>query len=82
MFSTLRTLLAEQFGPVAPWIEWQRRQVVERAYALMLLTDGVGLPILPSGLGLRLLPHVVPQVMNWKRLAGSDGWESQIKCGC
>ncbi|MBI2458554.1 MAG: hypothetical protein HYV46_20795 [candidate division NC10 bacterium] len=82
MLSALRALLAEQFGPVAPWIEPERRQVVERAYVLTLLTAGVGLPILPNGLRLRLLPYVFPQVMNWKRLAGGDGWESNIKCGC
>jgi hypothetical protein len=82
VLSGLRALLTEQFGPMAPWIEPQRRQVLERAYALTLLMDGAGLPILPGGLRLHLLPHVVPQVMNWKRLAGCDGWESQIKCGC
>lgn len=81
MLSALRTILREQFGPVAPWIEPQRRRVVERAYALVLLTDGVGLPILPNGLRLHLLPHMVPQVMNWKRIAG-DRWDSHIKCGC
>lgn len=82
MLSALRAILTEQFGPVAPWIEPQRRQAMEQAYALMLLTDGVGLPILPRGLGLRLLPHVVPQIMSWKRLAGREGWDSQIKYGC
>jgi len=82
MLASLRALLAEQYGAVAPWIEQERRQVLEQAYALMLLTDGVGLPILPGGLRLHLLPHVVPQVLNWKRLAGGDGWESQIKRGC
>jgi hypothetical protein len=82
MLSALRAFLTEQFGPVAPWIEPERRRVLERAYAFTLLTDGVGLPVLPSGLRLRLLPYVFPQVMNWKRLAGGDGWESQIKCGC
>lgn|GEM_PF-2706859 len=82
MLSALRALLTEQFGPVAPWIEQQRRQALERAYAFTLLMDGVGLPVLPGGLRLRLLPHVVPQVLNWKRSAGGDGWESDIKCGC
>jgi hypothetical protein len=82
MLSSLRALLTEQYGPVAPWIEPQRRKALEQAYALMLLTDAVGLPILPGGLRLHLLPHVVPQVMNWRRLAGGDGWESQVKCGC
>lgn len=82
MLSALRALLMEQFGPVAPWIEPQRRQVLERAYGFMFLMDGVGMPILPNGLRLRLLPHVVPQVLNWKRLAGGDGWESDIKRGC
>ena len=82
ILASLRALLSEQFGHVAPWIEQERRQMLERAYALMLLTDAVGLPILPGGLCLHLLPHVVPQVMNWKRLAGGDGWESQIKRGC
>ncbi len=82
MLSALRSILTEQFGPLAPWVEQERRQALERAYALTLLTDGVGLPILPSGLRLLLLPHLVPQVMNWKRLAGGDGWGSQFKCGC
>jgi hypothetical protein len=82
VLSVLRAFLTEQFGPVAPWIEQERRQALEQAYALMLMTDGVGLPILPSGLRLRLLPYVFPQVMNWKRLAGGGGWESQVKCGC
>jgi len=82
VFATLRALFAEQFGPMAPWIEPQRRQILERAYGLMLLTYRVGLPILPGGLRLRLLPHVMPQVMNWRRLAGGDGWDSQIKYGC
>lgn len=82
MLSALRSILTDQFGPVAPWIEPQRRQALECAYAFTLLMDGVGLPVLPRGLRLRLLPHLVPQVMNWKRLAGGDGWDSQIKCGC
>ena len=82
VLSTLRAVLMEQFGPAAPWIEPERRQVLERAYALTLLTDAVGLPIIPGGLRLHLLPHVVPQIMNWRRLAGGDGWESDIKCGC
>lgn len=81
VLSALRALLTDQLGHVASWIEPQRRRVVERAYAPMLLTDGVGLPLLPNGLRLHLLPHVVPQVMNWKRIAG-DGWGSHIKCGC
>ena len=82
MLSALRAFLTEQFGPVAPWIEQERRQALERAYALMLLTDAVGLPILPGGLRLHLFPHVVPQIMNWRRLAGGDDWDSQIKYGC
>ncbi|HSD51550.1 MAG TPA: hypothetical protein VLG48_09085 [Candidatus Methylomirabilis sp.] len=82
MLSALRAFLTEQFGPVTPWIEQERRQALERAYALMILTDGVGLPILPGELRLRLVPQLVPQIMNWERLAGGDGWDSQIKCGC
>jgi len=82
VLSALRVLLAEQFGPVAPWIEQEGRQALERAYVVMLLTDAVGLPILPGGLRLHLFPHVVPQIMNWRRLAGGDGWDSQIKYGC
>jgi hypothetical protein len=82
VLSALRAFLTEQFGPVAPWIEPQRRKVLEQAYALTLLTDGVGLPVLPGGLRLHLLPHVLPQIMNWRRLTGGDGWESGINCGC
>lgn len=82
MFSALRAVLAEQFGPVAPWLEPQRRQALEQAHVLILLTDGVGLPLLPGRLTLRLLPHVVPRVMNRKHIASENGWESQIKFGC
>lgn len=82
MLSALRAFLTEQFGHVAPWIEQERRQALERAYALMLMTDAMGLPILPGGIRLHLLPHVVPQIMNWRRLVGGDGWDSDIKCGC
>ncbi len=82
MLSAPRAFLTEQFGPAAPWIEQERRQTLERAYALLLLTDAVGIPILPVGLRLHLLPHVVPQIMNWRRMAGGDGRDSQIKYGC
>ena len=82
MLSSLRALLMKQYGPMAPWIEPQRRQVLERAYTLILFAEGMGAPILPIRLRLCILPHVVPQIMNWKRLAGRDGWETQIKRGC
>ncbi len=43
------------------------RRGMEQLFILVTLGDLIGVPILPPYYSLRLLPHVVPQIANWKR---------------
>ncbi len=42
------------------------RASVERLFMLALFGDMLGVPILPPYYALRLLPHVAPQLGDWK----------------
>lgn len=45
----------------------EMRRSLEALFMLVVFGDMVGVPVLPPYYGLRLLPHVLPVVMPWKR---------------
>ena len=50
----------------------QQRKELERIFALESSSRLLGLPLLPGVYILRLLPYLVPNLLNWKRMTGFD----------
>ena len=45
----------------------ETRAALENVFLLVLVGDMLGIPVIPPYYSLRLLPHVVPDVVTWKR---------------
>lgn len=45
----------------------ETRAALENVFLLVLVGDMLGIPVIPPYYALRLLPHVVPDVVTWKR---------------
>ncbi len=45
----------------------ETRAALENVFLLTLVGDMLGLPVIPPYYSLRLLPHVVPDIVTWKR---------------
>jgi len=45
----------------------ETRAALENVFLLTLVGDMLGLPIIPPYYSLRLLPHIVPDIVTWKR---------------
>jgi hypothetical protein len=57
----------------------EMRHEAESLFLLVTLGDLVGVPIMPPVYSLRLLPHVVPEITQWKRRLARrrDFWEKE-----
>jgi hypothetical protein len=44
----------------------------EKLFMLLMFGDLVGLPLLPPYYAMRLLPHIIPQINNWKRSVSKE----------
>lgn len=59
------------YGAAKSWLmvpyQMRHREEMEHLFMLLILTEQVGAPIAPADLRLRLLPHLVPQILYWKR---------------
>ena len=70
-FKGIRAALAEfAFGMTG--YEFARQAIETRAalenlFMVVVVGDMIGLPIIPPYYSLRLLPHIVPDIVTWKR---------------
>jgi hypothetical protein len=57
----------------------EMRRETEKMFLLVTLGDLVGVPIMPPVYSLRLLPHVVPEIAQWKQQLArrKEFWEKE-----
>jgi hypothetical protein len=57
----------------------QMKREAEALFLLVTMGDLAGLPIMPPVYSLRLLPHIVPEIAQWKRQLARhrEFWEKE-----